>query len=115
MPHEQHDKSFLENLEKRLQRLEKETEKTIQHSHVGQDIELLAKKIGKEEELAVRKLKRRHKFLYVLCAFLGINLIWYSFWTLISDIPVINNPYVAGTLGILILFALGKFYDNLVW
>lgn len=115
MSDQQHDKSLLEDLDKRLQRLEEEANRRIEHSQIGQDVEKFNKKAEQEITTSVTKLKKRHKLIYILIAFLGVNLIWYSFWTLISEIPVINNPYVAGVLGVLILLAFSKFYDNLVW
>lgn len=116
MSNQLHDKSLLEDLDKRLQQLEKEAiKKQAELSQVSQDLEGLNKEVEQKTKASVNKLKRRHKFLYVLIAFLGVNLIWYSFWTLISEIPVVNNPYVAGVLGIIILLAFSKFYDNLVW
>ena len=61
-----------------------------------------------------RKFDRRFHLLYTLIAFVGITLVWYAVWTIVSDIPIISNPYVAGALGLVILLLLGKFFDRLV-
>lgn len=61
-----------------------------------------------------RKFDRRFHLLYTLIAFIGITLVWYAVWTIVSDIPIISNPYVAGALGLIILLLLGKFFDRLV-
>ena len=61
-----------------------------------------------------RKFDQRFHLVYIFVAFTGVTLVWYSLWTIISEIPIIENPYVAGGLGIIILLILGKFFDRLV-
>ena len=61
-----------------------------------------------------RKFDQRFHLVYIFAAFTGVILVWYALWTIISEIPIIENPYVAGGLGIAILLVLGKFFDRLV-
>mgnify|MGYP000001573173 CR=1 FL=1 len=59
-----------------------------------------------------KKLKRRHKALFALLVFIGAVFLWYGMWTIVSEIPIINNPYIATVLGLIILFATGMYYEN---
>lgn len=61
-----------------------------------------------------RKFDQRFHLVYIFFAFTGVTLVWYALWTIVSEIPIIANPYVAGGLGLLILLILGKFFDRLV-
>ncbi len=61
-----------------------------------------------------RKFDQRFHLLYIFTAFTGITLVWYALWAIISEIPIVNNPFVAGALGLAILLILGRFFDRLV-
>ncbi len=61
-----------------------------------------------------RRFDKRYHLLYIFVAFIGLTLVWYAIWTIVSEIPVISNPYVAGVLGFAILLLLGKFFDRIV-
>jgi hypothetical protein len=76
--------------------------------------ETIEQNIIKETNSWQRRLKRRHRMLYALFTFIGVMLLWYGFWTLISEIPILNNPYLASVLGFVILLVLHQFYDNMV-
>ncbi len=82
--------------------------------HLEKRIEELHKEGLIELKSFRRKFDRRFHLLYIFLAFTGVTLVWYGLWTIISDIPVISNPYVAGAMGLAILLLLGRFFDRLV-
>ena len=91
--------------------------KTVQSNTIHTDLDKLKPidhTISQDDKKFRRKLKRSHKIVYVLLTFIGVTMVWYSFWTIISEIPVLNNPYICGSIGIVILAILGQFYDNLI-
>ena len=60
----------------------------------------------------VRKFKFHHKAIFAFIVFVGAVFLWYGVWTIISDIAIVNNPYVATVIGLIILLATGMYYDN---
>ena len=68
--------------------------------------------MGDINEKLMRKLKRRHHAIFAFVVFIGAVFLWYGIWTIISEIPIISNPYIATILGIIILFATGMYYEN---
>ncbi len=84
-------------------------------------LEHLEKRVDHFEQGAITEIKElRRKFdrkfhaLYLLVTFIGIALVWYGLWTIISEIAIINNPYVACGLGFVILLLSGRLFDRLV-
>lgn len=57
------------------------------------------------------RFERKFSMLFLLVVFLGITLVWYGFWTIISDVPIISNPYVSLGVGLVILLVLGRKSD----
>jgi len=60
----------------------------------------------------MRRLKRRHRMAFATLVFLGVSFLWYGAWTIISDIPILNNPYIATVIGVIILVGTGMYYEN---
>ena len=58
-------------------------------------------------------LKFHHKVIYALMIFLGLVLVWYGLWSIISVIPVLNKPFVALAAGITVLALTGAFFKEL--
>lgn len=88
------NQSNLKILESRLEKLEK-----VAH--------------GKAEKWR-KNFDRRHHYIYIFIAFIGVTMVWYAVWTVVSELPILNNPWVAGGVGLAILLMLGKFFDRLV-
>jgi hypothetical protein len=85
------------------------------------ELDSLRYRIEALEETAIKRARRKQRFfnkhyplLYAFFAFIGVMLLWYGAWTIISVIPIISNPYVASGLGLVILLILGQFYNNLI-
>ena len=95
-----------------------ENKENIDHSakllHLEERLKKLEQKAIKKTHQWRYKFNKKHHFLYVFIAFIGLTMVWYAVWTIISDIPIINNPYVSGGLGLLILLILGKFFNRIV-
>ena len=68
--------------------------------------------LGTENKRLMRKLKRRHRIIFAMLVFTGAVFLWYGIWTIISEVPVISNPYIATILGTIILLATGMYYNN---
>jgi hypothetical protein len=68
--------------------------------------------LGNENKRFMRKLKRRHRIIFAMLVFIGAVFLWYGIWTIISEVPVINNPYISTILGMIILLATGMYYNN---
>ncbi len=75
-------------------------------------IEVAEKIVIRENKRVMRELKLHHKMLFAFIVFFAAVLLWYGIWTIISDIPIINNPYVASVLGVFILVITGSYYSN---
>jgi len=58
-------------------------------------------------------LKFHHKVIYALLVFLGLVLVWYGLWSIISVIPILNKPFVALATGIAVLVLTGAFFREL--
>lgn len=58
-------------------------------------------------------LKFHHKVIYALLVFLGLVLVWYGLWSIISIIPVLNKPFVALATGIIVLVLTGAFFKKI--
>ena len=83
------------------------------HHPVGK-LEGFEHAVIKETHQFQRKLQRHHRMIYALLTFIGIVFLWYGVWTLISEIPGLDNPYLAIGIGLVILLVLGQFYDSMV-
>lgn len=70
--------------------------------------------ISHKEQVWLHKLKKRHKFIFALLVFFGVILLWAGAWQLISLIPYLNQPVVSVIAGVVILLALGYFYENVL-
>lgn len=60
----------------------------------------------------MRRLKRRHRMAFASLVFIGVSFLWYGVWTIISDIPILSNPYIATVIGVIILVGTGMYYEN---
>lgn len=58
-------------------------------------------------------LKLHHKIIYTSCIFLGVVLVWYGLWDIISRIPFLKEPIVALGTGVALLFFTGTFFKEL--
>ncbi|MDT8285167.1 MAG: hypothetical protein RQ767_06535 [Thermovirgaceae bacterium] len=58
-------------------------------------------------------LKFHHKVIYALLVFLGLVLVWYGLWSIISVIPLLNKPFVALATGITVLVLTGAFFREI--
>ena len=74
------------------------TDKTLPHpDHHTRftDLENQLEEFQREALLEIkefrRKFDRRFHLLYTLIAFVGIILVWYAVWTIVSDIPIISR------------------------
>jgi uncharacterized membrane protein len=72
------------------------------------------KKVIHMEQLFLRKLKRKHKFVFAILVFFGVVLLWAGAWKLINMIPYLREPFASIGAGIIILLALGYFYENIL-
>lgn len=75
-------------------------------------IEAVENVVFTDEQKVVKKFKFHHKVIFAFIVFLGAVLLWYGVWTIVSDIPIISNPYIATILGFIVLLATGAYYDN---
>ncbi len=75
-------------------------------------IENIEKIILEHNKKSIRNFKFHHKALFAAIVFIGVVFLWYGLWTIVSDIPILNNPYVAVGIGLALLFATGKYYNN---
>lgn len=60
----------------------------------------------------MKRLKRRHRMVFATLVFSGVAFLWYGVWTIISDIPILSNPYISTVLGVIILIATNMYYEN---
>ena len=68
-----------------------------------------------EDVISLQKdFKYFHKFLYVMCIFIGVILSWYGAWNIVAMIPVLKNPFVATVCGMVILAGTGTLFKELV-
>jgi hypothetical protein len=88
--------------------------KPLHEETASEQIAEIEEKIADESKRIRNLLRRRYRMLYALVAFLGVSLLWYGMWTIISEWPIISNPYIASALGILILLVLGVFFKNTI-
>lgn len=58
-------------------------------------------------------LRLHHKILYTACTFFGVVLVWYGLWDIVTAIPFLDNPLVALTVGVGLLFFTGTFFKEL--
>lgn len=69
----------------------------------------------KQDILGIQKsLKLHHKIIYLALIFLGVVLVWYGAWTIVAQIPVLNNPVVAIVIGVILLIFTGTIYKELI-
>ena len=98
---EKHPKSHVKHIERKL-------------SHVTKEVEKELHQIEYKKRIWLHKLKLHHKFIFALLVFGGVILLWNGAWTVVSMIPVLNKPLVSCIVGVLILMALGYFYENIL-
>ena len=67
-----------------------------------------------KEKKHIEHFKTHHKIIFAFVIFFAINLMWYGMWDIVSQIPILNNPFVALFTGAAILIASGYFYENLI-
>jgi len=58
-------------------------------------------------------LKMHHKVLYAFAVFLGLVLVWYGMWGVVTLIPFLKKPLVALVAGTVLLFLTGAFFREL--
>jgi hypothetical protein len=68
--------------------------------------------LSEHSKQMMRRLKRRHRMAFATLVFTGVSFLWYGVWTIISDIPILNNPYIATVIGVIILVGTGMYYEN---
>jgi hypothetical protein len=67
-----------------------------------------------KEKTYVSRFKVHHKISFAFVVFFAINLLWYGMWDIVSEIPILSNPFVALITGAIILIGTGYFYENLI-
>jgi len=104
--------AIMNNDEQKLDAKKTSVESTV--DELRSRLEVLERETLKIGEKKQKLFARRFPLLYAFCAFVGLLFVWYGFWTLISTIPILGNPYVSSILGIVILIILGQFYNNMI-
>jgi uncharacterized coiled-coil protein SlyX len=104
------EENRIEEAEKRIEQEEKKIEQ------LEEVIEKKENLIEKEEK-KIRKLfkitPKDKKFLFALVGAIGVVFFWYGMWGVIENIPIINNPFVASFIGLLILTLSGIIYSQI--
>ncbi len=83
-------------------------------AHLESRLEHLEHKLINKAHKIQRLLDKRFHYLYIFVAFVGVTMVWYAVWDIISETPFIHNHWVAGSIGLIVLLLLGKFFDRLV-
>jgi hypothetical protein len=106
----------MENKSEKIKKNEQHTATTQQEksTHLESPLQRLKQRLINKTQEWRKKFSRRHHYLYIFIAFIGVTMVWYAVWDIISETPIINNPWVAGGIGLAILLILGKFFDRLV-
>lgn len=89
-------------------------EKQTELNRLLQELQDNLNAIIAREKRYFRRLKLHHKIIFAFLVFFGINLLWYGMWEIVSDIPFLNNPFVALCLGSIILIATGYLHETLI-
>lgn len=58
-------------------------------------------------------IKLHHRIIYTSCIFMGVVLVWYGLWDIVSAIPFINKPVIALITGVCLLVFTGSFFKEL--
>lgn len=75
-------------------------------------IKNIEQQLVKNNKKIMKKFKLRHKIIFAAVVFFGAVLLWYGLWSLISEIPFLNNPFVSIGVGLGLLLGTGMYYDN---
>lgn len=79
---------------------------------LGTRIKNMEQQLIKKDQKIVRKLKMHHKILFAAIVFTGVVFLWYGAWSLISELPWLNNPFIALGIGVVLLLGTGMYYRN---
>lgn len=60
-----------------------------------------------------KRLKYRHQVLYILIGFIGAVMAWKGLWSLLDQIPLLENKLICFIGGILILIVTGAFFREM--
>lgn len=80
--------------------------------YLAERIKVIEEQLAKRNRIMMKKFRIHHKILFSTIVFIGFVLIWYGVWTIISSIPILDNPYIATGLGMILLLATGMYYGS---
>lgn len=82
--------------------------------HQADRLKVIEEHLLQKRRKTMKKFKLHHKGLFVAIVFVGLVLLWYGVWDIISIIPIIKNPYIASGIGLFLLLVTGVYYDKTI-
>lgn len=100
------------DVQPKIEGLKKRTEEEL-HIVMNEAKEVIETLVFKEK-IYMTRFKAHHKIMFAFVVFFAINLLWYGMWDIVSEIPILSNPFVALITGAIILIGTGYLYENLI-